>query len=249
MPYSRPCCRTCVIALNISSTADSCRTRSRCNGRLPASLADEPCHVGGQSTHPTLGVEQARNPGPFADVKPKPPPMSRVTSDEHCIPQMLLLLWMFLITAQKLMLNDLETLDEAGCLPAIASYEGQLAFSVATNAVLYDTRATVLLVYRHVALSSVCISYRNLSTAPRPLQHAPIMQPIPEYMNCGCAAAVAREAGMCQCVSSVAVVLPEAARSCETAALYTSPIIHPCTCLVGVSSASCFTSANAKHRA
>ena len=36
----------------------------------------------------------------------------------------------------KLILDDLETLDEAGYLPAIASYEGQLAFSVAIHAVL-----------------------------------------------------------------------------------------------------------------
>jgi hypothetical protein len=35
------------------------------------------CLVGGQSCR----VEQARNPRPFADVKPEPPPMSRVTSD------------------------------------------------------------------------------------------------------------------------------------------------------------------------
>ena len=111
-----------------------------------------------------------------------------------------------------------------------------------------STRATVLLVYRHVALSSVCILYRNPSTAPRPLQHASIMQRIPGYMNCNCAAAVAREAGVCQCASSVAVILPGAARRSETA-LHMSPVIRLCTCLVGVSSASCFTSANATHRA
>ena len=32
--------------------------------------------------------------------------------------------------------EDLETLDEAGCLPTIASYEGQFAASVAADAVL-----------------------------------------------------------------------------------------------------------------
>lgn len=37
---------------------------------------------------PALEVEQARKPGPFADVKPEPPPMSRVTSDERCIQRM-----------------------------------------------------------------------------------------------------------------------------------------------------------------
>ena len=48
--------------------------------------------------------------------------------------------------------SGMETLHEAGCSPAIASYEGQLAFSVTTNAVLPATRATRLLLHRHVAM-------------------------------------------------------------------------------------------------
>lgn len=42
-------CRLSVCRLRHRQHEDCCRTRSRCNGRLPASLADEPCHVGGQS--------------------------------------------------------------------------------------------------------------------------------------------------------------------------------------------------------
>lgn len=99
-----------------------CSTRSRYDGRLPASLADGPCHVGANQ----CTLEQARKPGPFADVKPEPRP--RVVSLEMkaaftrsrsaCICSMIK--W-------RLMHGHLETLHEAGCLPAIASYEGQYA--------------------------------------------------------------------------------------------------------------------------
>ena len=58
-----------------------------------------------------------------------------------------------------------------------------------------DTRATVMLVY-HVALSSVCISYR----AHRRLPVRYSTHPHAAHTwctNCGCIAVVAREAGVC----------------------------------------------------
>ena len=44
--------------------------------------------------------------------------------------------WFSSIAVRVSIIGCLETVHEAGCLPAIASCEGQLAFSVATNAVL-----------------------------------------------------------------------------------------------------------------